>query len=56
MITPSGDRIRYSSISDCVKENNQLITSQINRVLKNTIKSHKGFKFEYDVSQDKDIV
>lgn len=56
MITPSGKRIRYGSVSACVRENKQLTVSQINRVLKNTIKSHKGFKFEYDVSQDKDIV
>lgn len=36
----------YSSINECAMENN-LSSSQINRVLKNIIRSHKGFKFKY---------
>ena len=36
----------YSSINECTMENN-LSSSQINRVLKNIIRSHKGFKFKY---------
>lgn len=56
MTTPAGAKVRYNNINECAEKNKQLSISQINRVLKNTIKSHKGFKFEYDVSQDKDIV
>lgn len=37
---------KYNSINECAKENN-LSKSQINRVLKNIIHSHKGFKFKY---------
>ena len=47
---------RYENVTECVKENNTLQASQINRVLKGIIKSHKGYIFEYDNSQDKDIV
>ena len=43
----------YNSVSDCIKENPDLSASQINRVLKKIIKSHKGFIFKY---QDEDIV
>lgn len=43
----------YNSVIDCIKENPNLSASQINRVLKNIIKSHKGFIFKY---QDEDIV
>lgn len=43
----------YNSVSDCIKENPNLSASQINRVLKKIIKSHKGFIFKY---QDEDIV
>ena len=43
----------FSSINECVKEFPNLQASQINRVLKNIIKSHKGFVFTY---KDKDIV
>jgi len=47
---------KYESVSECVKENSNLTSSQINRVLKGIIKTHKGYTFEYDNSQDKDIV
>lgn len=42
----------YDSIADCAEENN-LTASQICRVVRNVIKSHKGYKFKL---QDKDIV
>lgn len=52
-----GDKeIKYNNVSECVKENPGLSASQINRVLKKIIRSHKGYTFKYDVSQDKDIV
>lgn len=47
---------KYKSVSECIKENPKLVSSQINRVLKGVIKTHKGYTFEYDNSQDKDIV
>lgn len=47
---------KYKNIKDCVEHNSNLKASQINRVLKKIIKSHKGFYFKYDDSQDKDIV
>lgn len=43
----------FSSINECIKEFPKLQASQINRVLKNIIKSHKGFVFKY---KDNDIV
>lgn len=43
----------YNSIKECVQNNPQLKTSQISRVLKNIIKSHKGYIFKY---KDEDIV
>lgn len=43
----------YDCVSDCVKNNPELKTSQINRVLRGIIKSHKGYIFKY---QDEDIV
>lgn len=43
----------YESVHQCVIENPELQTSQINRVLKNVIRTHKGYIFEY---KDKDIV
>lgn len=43
----------YKSVDACVKDNPQLKVSQINRVLSNIIKSHKGYIFKY---QDEDIV
>lgn len=47
---------KFESVSECVKEYTNLTASQINRVLKGVIKSHKGYTFKYDDSQDKDIV
>lgn len=47
------EKYEYNCINDCIKENPQLSSSQINRVLNGVIKSHKGFVFEY---KDKDIV
>lgn len=46
MIDKSGNKTEYPSIAECARKNN-LSSSQINRVLKNIIKTHKGFKFEY---------
>ena len=43
----------YDCVLDCVKDNPDLSTSQINRVLKGIIKSHKGYIFKY---KDEDIV
>lgn len=43
----------YKNVQECVKENPILKTSQINRVLKNIIKSHKGYIFKY---KNEDIV
>lgn len=43
----------FDSVKQCILEYPELKASQINRVLNNTIKSHKGYIFEY---QDKDIV
>ena len=43
----------FKSINDCIKENPELSSSQINRVIRNVIKSHKGFVFKY---KDEDIV
>lgn len=47
---------KYKNVTECVQDNRELNASQINRVLKGIIKSHKGYVFEYDNSQDKDIV
>lgn len=44
---------KYDSVKQCILEHPELKASQINRVLNNTIKSHKGFMFKY---QDDDIV
>lgn len=49
----SGQTTDYSDVNACVKENPELQASQINRVLKGIIKSHKGYIFKY---KDKDIV
>nr|DAE19930.1 MAG TPA: intron associated endonuclease [CrAss-like virus sp. ctYsL76] len=47
MLDNNGNFIKeYRSINECAKENN-LKSSQINRVLRNIIRSHKGFKFKY---------
>lgn len=43
----------FDSVKQCILEYPELSASQINRVLNHTIKSHKGYIFEY---QDKDIV
>lgn len=43
----------FNCVNDCVKENPSLSASQINRVLKKIIKSHKGYVFTY---KDEDIV
>lgn len=43
----------FDSVKQCITEYTQLSASQINRVLNNTIKSHKGFIFRY---KDNDIV
>lgn len=47
---------KYENITECIKDNPNLKASQINRVLKGVIKTHKGYIFRYDDSQDKDIV
>lgn len=44
----------YNCVEECIKENPDLSTAQINRVLTNVIKSHKGFIFTY--KEDEDIV
>lgn len=52
MSKKNGEFIKeYSSINECVKENPQFKASQINRVIKGIIKSHKGYTFK-----GKDIV
>ena len=43
----------FESVNSCIKKYPELISSQINRVLKGIIKSHKGYKFKY---QDENIV
>lgn len=43
----------FDCVKQCVSEYPQLSSSQINRVLNNTIKSHKGYIFRY---KDEDIV
>ena len=43
----------FDSVNDCIIEYPDLKASQINRVLTNVIKSHKGYIFKY---QDEDIV
>lgn len=42
----------FNSVNDCINKYPDLKASQINRVLSNIIKSHKGFIFKY---KDKDI-
>jgi len=44
----TGNTKKYSSIQECVIKNPQLRKTQINRVIKKIIKSHKGFYFKYD--------
>lgn len=43
----------FNSVKECVKKYSELSTSQISRVLKGIIKSHKGYVFKY---KDDDIV
>jgi len=45
----------YNSVKECIKDNTDknFSTGQINRVIKNIIKSHKGYVFKY---KDDDIV
>lgn len=43
----------YDCVYDCVKDNPKFIASQINRVLRGILKSHRNHKFKY---KDKDIV
>lgn len=43
----------YDSIRTCVKQNPQLKGSEINRVLKGILKSHRGFVFKY---KDEDMI
>ena len=43
----------YNSVQECVKNNSQFNSSQINRVLSGIIKSHKGFVFKY---KDEDMI
>jgi hypothetical protein len=43
----------FDSVKQCITEYKELKASQINRVLSNIIKSHKGYIFRY---KDKDIV
>lgn len=46
MIDKNGVKTEFPSISECARVNN-LSSSQINRVLKKIIHTHKGYKFEY---------
>lgn len=52
----TGEEFWYENINKCIQSNPTLNSGQINRVLKKVIKSHKGFIFKYDESQDKDMV
>lgn len=50
----NGEKIKdFECVKQCVKEYPDLSVSQINRVLNNTIKSHRGYTFKY---KDEDIV
>lgn len=54
MFDKEGNLIKeYESINSCIKENPELSSSQINRVIQGIIKSHKGYIFKY---KDEDIV
>jgi hypothetical protein len=39
----------FNSVEDCVKTYPELNKSQINRVLKGIIKTHKGFTFKIKI-------
>ena len=43
----------YSNVTECVKNNPDFSASQVNRVLKGIIRTHKGYTFKY---KDEDIV
>lgn len=49
----TGEQKLYCNIQDCVNNNSELDYSQISRVIRGIIKSHKGYYFK---RQDKDIV
>lgn len=53
MIDKSGNETYYNSVNECKEYNPDFSVSQINRVLKGIIKTHKGYYFKY---QDEDIV
>ena len=54
MYDKQGNKIKeFKCVKQCISEYNDLSVSQINRVLNNTIKSHKGYIFRY---KDDDIV
>lgn len=54
MYDKKGNKIgEYDNAQDCKKQHPELSVSQINRVLRNIIHSHKGFVFKF---KDKDIV
>lgn len=54
MFDKQGNLIKeFESINKCIEEYSDLSSSQINRVLRGVIKSHKGFVFKY---KDEDIV
>lgn len=54
MYDKQGNKIKeFECVKQCISEYNDLSASQINRVLNNTIKSHKGYIFRY---KDDDIV
>jgi len=54
MYDKSGNFVKeFESINACIKEYPELSSSQINRVIRKVIKSHKGFIFKY---KDEDIV
>ena len=54
MYDKKGNKVEeFSSVKDCVAKYPELQTSQISRVLKGVIKSHKGYVFKY---KNEDIV
>lgn len=54
MYDKHGNKIKeFDCVKQCISEYPELSASQINRVLNNTIKSHKGYTFRY---KDEDIV
>lgn len=56
MFKTDGSELReYESVKNCVEQNPELVSTQINRVLKKIIKTHKGWCFKYKEQGD-DIV